>query len=35
LVDVRVDHKPAFFDTMLARTYVGYGFSNLGFVITE
>jgi asparagine N-glycosylation enzyme membrane subunit Stt3 len=30
LVDIRVDHKPAFFDTMLARTYVGYGASTLG-----
>ena len=28
--DVRVDHLPAFFDTMLARTYVGYGASTLG-----
>ena len=28
--DVRVDHNPAFFDTMLARTYVGYGASTLG-----
>ena len=28
--DVRVDHNPAFFDTMLARTYVGYGASSLG-----
>jgi len=35
LVDVRVDHKPAFFDTMLARTYVGYGSPNLGFATTE
>lgn len=30
LVDIRVDHKPAFFDTMLARAYVGYGASTLG-----
>ena len=28
--DVRVDHNPEFFDTMLARTYVGYGASSLG-----
>jgi|SaaInlStandDraft_2_1057019.scaffolds.fasta_scaffold01035_5 asparagine N-glycosylation enzyme membrane subunit Stt3 len=28
--DVRVDHSAAFFDTMLARTYVGYGASTLG-----
>ena len=28
--DVRVDHNPEFFDTMLARTYVGYGASTLG-----
>ena len=28
--DVRVDHNSAFFDTMLARTYVGYGASSLG-----
>ena len=28
--DVRVDHNAAFFDTMLARTYVGYGASSLG-----
>jgi len=28
--DVRVDHNPAFFDTMVARTYVGYGASSLG-----
>ena len=28
--DVRVDHNPAFFDTMLANTYVGYGASTLG-----
>ena len=28
--DVRVDHNPAFFETMLARTYVGYGASSLG-----
>ncbi len=30
IVDVRVDHNPAFFDTMVARTYVGYGASSLG-----
>ena len=28
--DVRVDHNSAFFDTMLARAYVGYGASTLG-----
>ena len=28
--DVRVDHNPAFFETMLARTYVGFGASTLG-----
>ncbi len=28
--DVRVDHNAAFFDTMLARAYVGYGASSLG-----
>lgn len=28
--DVRVDHNPAFFDTMTARAYVGYGASTLG-----
>ena len=28
--DVRVDHNPAFFETMVARTYVGYGASTLG-----
>ena len=28
--DVRVDHNPAFFETMLAKTYVGYGASSLG-----
>jgi hypothetical protein len=32
--DVRVDHNPAFFDTMLSRAYVGYGASSLG-VSTE
>ncbi|MBT7938018.1 MAG: hypothetical protein HN696_02525, partial [Euryarchaeota archaeon] len=30
LNDIRVDHKSAFFDTMIARTYVGYGASTLG-----
>ena len=30
LQDVRIDHKAAFFDTMLARAYVGYGASSLG-----
>tara|TARA_Y100001980_G_C14556630_1_gene348944 strand:+ start:1307 stop:11071 length:9765 start_codon:yes stop_codon:yes gene_type:complete len=30
LVDVRYDHSESFFDTMLARTYVGYGASDLG-----
>lgn len=28
--DVRVDHSPAFFETMLARAYVGFGASTLG-----
>tara|TARA_B100001093_G_scaffold519934_1_gene611529 strand:- start:10217 stop:19900 length:9684 start_codon:yes stop_codon:yes gene_type:complete len=28
--DIRVDHNPEFFDTMLARNYVGYGASTLG-----
>ena len=28
--DVRVDHNPEFFETMLATTYVGYGASTLG-----
>ena len=28
--DVRVDHNDVFFDTMVARTYVGYGASTLG-----
>lgn len=28
--DVRVDHSSAFFDTMLARAYIGYGASTLG-----
>ena len=28
--DVRVDHNSEFFETMLARTYVGYGGSTLG-----
>ena len=28
--DVRVDHNPAFFNTMVARAYVGYGASTLG-----
>ena len=35
LVDIRIDHTPAFFDTMLARAYVGYGASSLGFATTE
>ena len=35
LVDIRIDHTPAFFDTMLARSYVGYGASSLGFATTE
>ena len=30
LQDVRIDHKAAFFDTMLVRAYVGYGASSLG-----
>ena len=28
--DIRVDHLPEFFDTMLARSYIGYGASTLG-----
>ena len=28
--DIRIDHLPEFFDTMLARSYVGYGASTLG-----
>jgi len=28
--DVRVDHSAAFFETMLARAYIGYGASTLG-----
>ena len=35
LVDIRIDHTPAFFETMLARTYVGYGASSLGFATTR
>ena len=35
LANIRVDHTPAFFETMLARTYVGYGASTLGFASTE
>ncbi|MCH1410811.1 MAG: glycosyltransferase family 39 protein [Candidatus Poseidoniaceae archaeon] len=30
IVDVRADHTAQFFDTMVARTYVGYGASTLG-----
>ncbi len=30
LTDVRVDQQEAFFDTMIARTYVGYGGPHLG-----
>ena len=30
LNDIRVDHTSAFFDTMIARVYVGYGASTLG-----
>ena len=30
LVDVRVDQQPEFFETMIARTYVGYGSPQLG-----
>ena len=33
--DVRVDHNPAFFDTMVARTYVGYGASSLGLDVAS
>ncbi|MDC3298204.1 hypothetical protein OAU99_02385 [Candidatus Poseidoniaceae archaeon] len=35
LSNVRVDHNSDYFDTMLARTYVGYGASSLGFATTE
>jgi asparagine N-glycosylation enzyme membrane subunit Stt3 len=35
LSNVRVDHNSDFFDTMLARTYAGYGASSLGFATTE
>ena len=35
LVDIRYDHNAAFFDTMLARAYVGYGASTLGFDTNE
>ena len=30
LVDVRYDHSEAFYDTMLARAYIGYGAADLG-----
>jgi len=30
LVDVRYDHTEAFYDTMLARSYIGYGAADLG-----
>ena len=30
IIDVRADHTAHFFDTMVARTYVGYGASTLG-----
>jgi asparagine N-glycosylation enzyme membrane subunit Stt3 len=30
LLDIRVDHEPEFFDTMVARTYIGYGSPQLG-----
>ncbi len=30
LVDVRVDQQPEFFETMIARTYIGYGSPQLG-----
>ena len=30
LEDVLVEHSPSFFDTMIAKTYVGYGTSTLG-----
>jgi len=33
--DVRVDHSAAFFDTMLARSYVGYGASTLGMDVGD
>ena len=30
LMDIRVDHEAEFFDTMVARTYIGYGSPQLG-----
>jgi asparagine N-glycosylation enzyme membrane subunit Stt3/uncharacterized membrane protein len=30
MVDLRVDHQPAFFETMIARAYIGYGGTQLG-----
>ena len=30
MVDIDYNHQDAFFDTMVARTYVGYGSSSLG-----
>jgi asparagine N-glycosylation enzyme membrane subunit Stt3 len=35
LVDIRYDHNAPFFETMLARAYVGYGASTLGFDTNE
>jgi len=35
LNDVRIDHKADFFDTMLAKTYVGFGASSLGLQTSD
>ena len=35
LNDVRIDHKADFFDTMLAKTYVGFGASTLGLQTSD
>ncbi|MDP6906533.1 MAG: STT3 domain-containing protein [Candidatus Thalassarchaeaceae archaeon] len=35
LVDVRVDHQESFFNTMISRTYVGYGSTSLGLDSTN
>lgn len=35
LNDVRIDHKSNFYDTMLAKTYVGYGASTLGLQTSD
>ncbi|MDP6899243.1 MAG: STT3 domain-containing protein [Candidatus Thalassarchaeaceae archaeon] len=34
LVDVLVEHQPSFFDTMIARSYIGYGSTQLGLDIS-